>query len=135
VTVEVVGPDRGGMVEMLGSLIRQNLERDPSRRRLLRPAVASIRAIDAEVSVAIVLGAGTVRVSGDRLGRAHVRIEGTSLRLLALVGVPLRLGLPDLMTSQGRAAVRDVLAGRIRIHGMLAHPIRLARLTMLISAR
>jgi hypothetical protein len=135
VTVEILGPDRGGMVEMVGSLIRQNLERDPSRRRLLRPAVASIRATDADVSVAILIGEGGVRVSGERLGRAHVRIEGPSIRLLELIGVPLRFGLPDLLTAEGRAATRDVLAGRIRIGGMLAHPVRLARLTMLVSAR
>jgi hypothetical protein len=135
VTVEIFGPDRGGMVEMVGSLIRQNLERDPSRRRLLRPAVASIRATDADVTVAILVGEGTVRVSEGPLGRAHVRIEGTSIRLLELIGVPLRFGLPDLLTAEGRAATRDVLSGRIRIAGMLAHPVRLARLTMLVSAR
>jgi hypothetical protein len=135
VSVEVLGPDRGGIVEMVGSLISQNLERDPSRQRFLRPSVASIRATDAEATVTIRLGPGRVEVSAEPLDRPQIRIEGTSIRLLELIGVPLRYGFPDVLTPDGRAAARDVVSGRIRIRGMLAHPVRLARLTKLVSAR
>jgi hypothetical protein len=135
VTVEVDGSVGDGFVQMVDSLIRQNLERDPARRRLLRPSAVSIVATDADAEVAIVIGPGTVRVAGEPLDRPHLRIEGTSMRLLELVGAPLRLGLPDPFTPQGRAAVRDLATGRIRIHGMLVHPVRLVRLTLLISAR
>jgi hypothetical protein len=37
------------------------------------------------------------------------------------------------MASEGRAVVRDLLVRRLRIRGLLRHPLRLARLTKLLS--
>ena len=133
-TVEFADADPEGIVAMVGGLIRQNLERDPSRLLLLRPAVATIRATDADVAVTIRLSPGSVVVSGGE-APGHLCIQGTSLRLLELIAVPLRFGLPDALSREGRAAIRDVLARRIRIRGMVAHPRRLARITTLVSVR
>lgn len=119
---------------MVGGLIRQNLERDPSRLRLLRPAVASIHATDAGASVTLRILPGRIVVA-DGQERGHVSIEGPSIRLLELIAVPLRFGLPDPLTPEGRAALRDVVSRRIHVRGMLTHPRRLARLTMLLSVR
>jgi hypothetical protein len=134
VTIEYADPEPSGLAAMLGGLIEQNLERDPSRARLLRPAVASIVAPDAGVSVTLRLEPRHVVVA-DGVGEAHLRIAANSAKLLELTGVPLRFGFPDALAKQGRAVLRDVLTGRIRIGGMLAHPRRLARLTMLLSVR
>lgn len=119
---------------MLGGLIEQNLERDPARAKLLRPAVASIAASDAGVSVTLRLEPTRVLVA-DGSGGAHLRIVADSERLLELTAAPLRFGFPDAFSRQGRAVLRDVLSGRVRIGGMLSHPARLARLTMLLSVR
>jgi hypothetical protein len=54
-------------------------------------------------------------------------------RVLALAAAPLRAGLPDPLRRDGRAALADVLRGRVRVHGMLRHPRRLARFTSLLS--
>jgi hypothetical protein len=74
-----------------------------------------------------------VRVGDGDVPDAHLRIRADSERLLNLTTAPLRFGLPDAMTREGRAIVRDLLAGRLRIQGMLGHPLRLARLTKLLS--
>jgi hypothetical protein len=134
VTVDYADADPSGLASMIGGLIEQNLERDPSRARLLRPAVASIAAPDAGVSVTLRLHPERVLVA-DGAGKAHLRISASSAKLLELTAAPLRLGFPDALSRQGRAVLRDVLSGRVRIGGMLAHPVRLARLTMLLSVR
>jgi hypothetical protein len=64
---------------------------------------------------------------------ADVRIEGDSVRLVGLSTVPIRLGLPDLTRKEGRAVIRDLIAGRLRIRGLMAHPGKLARLSKLLS--
>ena len=64
---------------------------------------------------------------------AHVAITADSDRLLGLTSAPLRFGLPDPFDARGRAVLRDVLSGRIRIRGILTHPRRLARLSALLS--
>lgn len=124
-----------GLASMLGVLIEQNLARDLGRRRLLKHAVFTIEAPDAEVAVTLHVGTDGVRVAEGADGAAQVRVAADSSRLLAIAGAPLRFGFPDLLTSQGRGVIADILRGRVRIGGLLRHPVLVARLTILLSAR
>jgi hypothetical protein len=124
-----------GLAEIMGDLIEQNLARDPARSRLLRPAVVAIAAIDAEVGVTLRIAPGHVAIVDGLDDAAQIGITATSADLLALTDVPLRFGLPDPLRREGRRVLGDVLAGRVRIRGMMSHPRRLARLTMLLSVR
>jgi hypothetical protein len=133
VTVTVVGPEPSGLASMVADLIEQNLARDPARRTLLRPTVAVLDAPDADVTVFLRIGRDEVRVGDGDVPDAHVRIRSDSGRLLDLTTAPLRFGLPDLLTAEGRAIVKDLLLRRIRIRGLLRHTLRLARLTKLLS--
>ena len=132
-SVSVVGPEPSGLAAMVADLIEQNLARDPARRRLLRPSVAVLDAPDAEVTVFLRIDPGEVRVGDGDVPDADLRIRADSERLLELTTAPLRLGLPDLLAPEGRAIVRDLLARRLRIRGLLRHPLRLARLTQILS--
>ena len=131
--VTVVGPEPSGLASMVAELIEQNLARDPERLRLLHPSVAVLDAPDAEVTVFLRIDPEGVRVGDGDVPDAHVRIRSNSGRLLDLTTAPLRFGLPDALTPEGRAIVRDLLARRLRIRGLLRHPLLLARLTKLLS--
>jgi hypothetical protein len=133
VTVTVVGPEPSGLASMVADLIEQNLARDPARQTLLVRTVAVLDAPDAEVTVFLRIRRDDVRVGDGDVPDAHVRIRSDSERLLDLTTAPLRFGFPDLLTAEGRAIVRDLLLRRIRIRGLLRHPLRLARLTKLLS--
>ena len=132
-SVTVVGPEPSGLASMVAELIEQNLARDPERRRLLRRSVAVLDAPDAEVTVFLRIDPEGVRVGDGDVPDAHVRIRAESGRLLDLTTAPLRFGLPDVLAPEGRAIVRDLLARHVRIKGLLRHPLRLARLTELLS--
>ena len=134
-SVDLERAGASGLAEILGDLIQQNLTRDPERSRLLRRAVVSIVAIDAEVGVTLHIGPGRVSIVDGVDDAAQIGITATSADLLALTDVPLRLGLPDPLRREGRRVLGDVLARRVRIRGMMSHPRRLARLTMLLSVR
>lgn len=133
-TVELTGRDPSGLATMIADLVEQNLARDPARRRLLRPCVAVLEAPDADVTVHLRVGRGGVRVGDGDVPGAHVRIRSDAEELLALTTVPLRAGLPDVVRREGRGVVRDLLTRRLRIRGLLTHPMRSARLTLLLSA-
>jgi hypothetical protein len=133
VSVTVVGPEPSGLASMVAELIQQNLARDPDRRRLLQRSVAVLDAPDAEVTVSLRIDPEGVRVGDGDVPDAHVRITADAGRLLDLTIAPLRFGLPDLQAPEGRTIVRDLLARRLRIRGLLRHPLRLARLTQLLS--
>ncbi len=130
----VYGSDEpSGLASMVGGLIGQNLERDPSRLRLLRPSSATITVPDAGVIITVRTSRGEVEVREGADPDAHLAITADSERLLALTSAPLRFGLPDVLDARGRAVLGDVLSRRVRIRGLLRHPRRLARLSSLLS--
>jgi hypothetical protein len=133
VTITVVGGEPSGLASMVADLIEQNLARDPARRTLLRPSVAVLDAPDADVTVFLRIERAGVRVGDGDVPDAHLRIRSDSGRLLDLTTAPLRWGLPDPLRPEGRSIAGDLLRGRIRIGGLLLHPLRLVRLTKLLS--
>lgn len=132
-TVTVVGGEPSGLASMVADLIEQNLARDPTRTALLRRSVAVLDALDADVTVFLRIERDGVRVGDGDVPDAHLRIRSDSGRLLDLTTAPLRAGLPDPLQPEGRAIVGDLVRRRIRIRGLLRHPVRLARLTKLLS--
>lgn len=124
-----------GLAEMLADLIDQNLRRDPSRRRLLRPGRAVIVVPDARVVVTVTIGGGRVSVRDGRDQSAGLCIVADADRLMRLASTPLRLGFPDPLTAEGRHLYSDVVTGRVRIRGGMRAASILRRLTMLLSPR
>lgn len=123
-----------GLASMVGGLIEANLQRHPVRTRLLRRAVIDLVALDADVAVSLAIGREDVRVAnGLADGRADVRVTTDSLSLVELAGAPLRFGFPDVFHPEGRTLVRKILGREIRVEGLLRHPLRLSRITRLLS--
>jgi hypothetical protein len=133
VTITVIGGEPSGLASMVADLIEQNLARDPPRRALLRRSVAVLDVPDADVKVFLRIERDGIRVGDGDVPDAHLRIRSDSGRLLDLTTAPLRGGLPDPLRPEGRAIVGDLLLRRIRIGGLLRHPVRLVRLTKLLS--
>jgi hypothetical protein len=133
VTVVYGDDEPSGLATMVGGLIEQNIERDPSRRRLLRPSVTSITVPDVGIAITVRTGAGDIEVRDGVDATAQIAITADSADLLELTSAPLRFGLPDLFDPRGRAVLRNVLSRRVRISGLLRHPRRLARLSALLS--
>ncbi|MCD6020806.1 MAG: hypothetical protein K0R20_516 [Actinomycetia bacterium] len=132
-TITVIGGEPSGLASMVADLIEQNLARDPPRRALLRRSVAVLDVPDADVTVFLRIERDGIRVGDGDVPDAHLRIRSDSGRLLDLTTAPLRGGLPDPLRPEGRAIVGDLLLRRIRIGGLLRHPVRLVRLTKLLS--
>ncbi len=132
-TVVFADAEPNGLAEVVGELIRQNLERDPARRRLLVPTVATIVVPDADVGMTIHVDPPRVEISNAVAPVATLRVRAGSQALLRLTAAPLRFGLPDPFRRGGREVIADLVARRIRVGGLLRHPIRTARLSMLLS--
>jgi len=134
VKVEFSDPEPNGLAALIGALIETNLARHPHRAALLKPAVIDLTAPDAGVSVSIDITPGLVSIgSGGSDGASHVHVRADSHSLLELSSVPLRLGLPDPLTSEGRHVLGKLLRREIRIDGLLLHPGKLTRLSRLLS--
>ena len=133
-TVRFADADPNGLADLVGRLIDTNLQARPDRRRLLAPAVIELSASDADTHATLSLSGDGVLVSNGRSsGRAHLRVRADAYDLVEFAGAPLRLGLPDVFEAEGRAALGRVLGGRVRVSGMLRHPVRLSRFNRLLS--
>lgn len=122
-----------GLAEVVGELLRQNLERDPGRHQHLMPTVATIVVPDADVGMTIRVAPPEVSIANAPARDAHLRIRARSDALLRLTAAPLRFGLPDPFHARGRASIADLATRRVRVRGLLRHPVRTARLSMLLS--
>jgi hypothetical protein len=92
-----------------------------------------ITAPDADVSVTICLRPGRVTVRNGAPARANLLVTADSATLIELSSVPLRFGLPDSMTKQGREVNWKLLTGKIKVRGMFTHLGTLARFNKLLS--
>ena len=134
VRVALLDAEPSGLATMLAGLLEANLAGSPDRSRLVRPGVVELEAIDAEVTVTVRTRPGWIEIAnGSASPRADVGIHASSHDLLELSAVPLRLGFPDPFGRRGRAMLGGVLGGRVRISGMLWHPIMLSRFARLLS--
>jgi hypothetical protein len=127
--------DPVGLVAIVGGLLQRNLERDPARRRRLREETSVLDAPDAAVSVTIRCSPSGVVVSAGADPEAIVVVRAESRLLLELASVPLRFGLPDPLTSDGRGVLAQIARGSVRIRGLVSHLPAVRRLTMLLSVR
>jgi hypothetical protein len=136
VTVTVVYPDPepNGLAAMLGGIIEGNLAGHPERERLLsKVSTYGIRARDVGVEVSFRLSPGKVIVRNGIVGRPQILVETDSETLVGLSSVPLKFGLPDIGTKEGREVNRKLLTGKLKVKGMLLHPGKLARLNKLLA--
>lgn len=133
VRVEYLGEDPSGLATMVGGLIEANLERDPGRAALLRRALVGIVARDAGVAITVRLAPGRVTVADGLLGRPQLVVRTDSETLTELSAAPLTMGLPDARTAEGRTVLGRLRDGRLRVEGMLRHPVLLSRLNRLLS--
>jgi hypothetical protein len=128
VTIE---PAAAGLGEMIGGLIAGNLATHPERVVPQRGRI-NIIATDAGASCGVRFDAGYVTVGGP-LPDPDLEISTTSDRLMGLTSVPLRFGLPDTLTREGRAVVGAIASRKLRVCGMLAHVGLLSRLNRLLA--
>ena len=126
-----------GFVSMLTDLMQQNVQQHPKRAaefNALKGSVA-IEARDAEVSLTLDFLGGEAVAYGGIKGKPDVLISTDSAAVLELSNAKLRFGLPDLADESGRAVVKKMLSGELKISGsgLFLKPMLLIRFTKLLS--
>ena len=127
----LVDDDAAGLAVMLADLIRANIERDPAREKLLdESGTVNLAVTDAEVEVGMVFAGGTLSI-GSPVPDPDLTFECESEVLMTLTHVPLRFGMPDQLTKEGRMVASWLLNGTLKVQGIPRHlplMIRLQRL-------
>jgi hypothetical protein len=129
------GAEENGLALMLAELLRENLAERPGKRwdfgRL--DGRVGVVARDADVALTLEFLRGQVRVHDGLLSGRALTIITESEKITQLSLINLRYGLPVFHDATGRGVVKDLARGRIRIEGLLRHPLMLVHLTRLLS--
>ncbi len=124
-----------GLAVMLAQLLQQNLEEHPEKKRAfswLRGSVA-ISAPDAEVDLTMFFNRGSCVVFDGIVGKPDLHVIANSEEILGLSNIPLKFGLPDVFSNQTHDLVKKLLTRKIKIGGLVFHPVTLAIVTNLLS--
>lgn len=129
-----IDPAASGLGAMLGGLLQGNLDAHPARARLVRGArgTVNITATDAGASCGLRFTGSAIDVS-DAHPRADLDIATTSEILMGLTAVPLRFGLPDALTAEGRRVVGLLASRKLRVRGLVQHLGLMARVQRLLA--
>lgn len=134
--VELIGPEPSGLAEMMAAIVRGNLQRNPDRAAALdgKPGLIRITASDAEVTVTLEMRDGRLRVySDDRTGPPDVQIVADSESLTSFSAVPQLGPIPNPFRKAGRAALRKVFRGDVKIKGAARNGKLLKRMRVLTT--
>jgi hypothetical protein len=129
------GEDPNGLAQMVAGLIEANVAADPGKERLLATMRGAVQldVPDAGVTVGLKFIPGVVTVTSTAVPGADVRIRADADTVLGLSTVPLRLGLPDLLTEEGRRVAKKLLTGRLRIGGLPLGLQKMRKLNRLLN--
>jgi hypothetical protein len=133
--VHLEDAEPSGLAQLVAGLVEAAVAADPRRARLLETTrgAAQLDVPDAGVTVGLKFVPGTLTVTSAAVPGADVRLVTDAATLLELSTVPLRLGLPDPLTAPGRAIVRQLVSGGIRVRGLPFGLPMLRTVTRLLS--
>ena len=129
------GDNASGLAAMMGTLLAQNVERAPAKFEDFRRVESDVLIDVPDLGEAITLSFTGDRctIHNGRRGRPRVRIRADSETLMGLSQLHIgRLGLPNYFDDNGKAVLRAMSQGKLRIGGM-HHLATLNRITRLFS--
>lgn len=132
------GEDASPFAQMLGQLIKANVESRQERRRDFErlEARVGIKVRDIGESVTLDFGGGRLLVHNGLKPRRAITITADSDTVMQLSLLRIGpFGMPVYVDSTGRDVVRKLLGGRLKIDGMLGNIFTLNAVTRLFSVQ
>ena len=131
------GIEDGGMATMIADIIKGNLKDKPKREKDFNALNGNIymQAEDADVDMTMVFKKGSLIVHNGKIGKPKISIVTDSHTLLDLANLNVKFGLPNYFDEMGRGVIKKLLTRKLKVKGLLTHPIVLTRFTKLMSVR
>jgi hypothetical protein len=127
--------EENGMANMVAELIRTNIAASAYKAscfRLLDVTVA-LEVPDAEVSATLVFKGGSCVIYDGVDGKTDLTIVADSESLLQLSNLSLVAGLPFYLDSNGVDVIGRLIDKKVKISGMVCHPLDMTLLTIVLS--
>ena len=120
---------------ILADVLKTNLEQKPHKLKPFKNlcAVVGIEVTDVGRAVSLVFTREKVTIEEGITGKPPVIITADSETIMGLNFVNIKWGLPYYFDKPGRAVIKLLISGKLKIKGLLFHPVILTRLTKVMS--
>lgn len=127
----------GGMATMIADIIKGNIEEKPYRINEFNALNGNIymNAEDAEVDMTLAFFGGWLKVYNGKVGDPMISITTDSATMLDLANISIKFGLPYYLDATGMGIIGKLLSGKLKIKGLITHPVKLTRFTKLMSVK
>ncbi len=92
-----------------------------------------IVASDIEITITLAFQSGKLTIYNGIVGEADLKIVTDHDVILQLSLINICLGLPNYFDKTGRDILKKLLLGKLKIEGMIKHPLQLTHLTKIFS--
>lgn len=125
------------MAEMLGGLLRANIERSPVKAAIFRAlsTVVGIHIEDIDVAITLEFVGGVLVIHEGIAKPPDITIRTESTTVMDLNTITIRFGLPYLFDETGRKILQNVREGKIRMAAMPWSLLDVIRLTRVMSVQ
>lgn len=120
---------------ILTDVLNTNIEQKPQKLKTFNNlrAVIGINVTDVGKAVSLVFTGEKVTIEEGIKEKPQVIITADSETIMGLNFVNIKWGLPYYFDEAGRNVIKLLLSGKLKIQGMLLHPVILTRLTKVMS--
>ena len=124
-----------GLAEMLCNLLSQNLEQKPQKFSSFGALKSNVVIIarDIDITITLAFKGGELTIYDGVVGKADLKIVADHDAILELSLINICMGLPNYFDKTGRNVLKKLLIGKLKIEGLLRHPLQLTHLTKIFS--
>jgi len=129
------GSESCAMAGMLANLLEENIKGNPKKKAILRAmnTVVGIKITDIDLAITLDFNYGNLTLYEGIEITPQVMIETESAHMLELSNIPMRFGLPNLLSPQGKDMLKLGLTGKLKMTAMPWHMLNVLRLTQIMS--
>lgn len=116
-------------------LLTRNIEKSETKYATYKKmrGIAVIDLPDIETAISLHFNRGSLTIEPGVSPGAVILIRTSSDKVTDLNVLTIRWGLPYYFNEAGRKVLGLIFSGKIKIKGLLTHPILLTRLTVIMS--
>lgn len=120
---------------VLSELLESNLKQNPHKLKTFQSlrSVVAIDLADIEATVTVIFMGGKATIEKGIVGRPELIIRTDSDKVIGLNAINIKFGLPYYFDEPGMTVLKQLLSGELKVEGMISHPIKLTKLTKIMS--
>ena len=129
------GSESCAMAGMLANLLEENIKGNPRKKAILRAmnTVVAIKIVDIDLAITLDFNYGNLTFYEGIESTPQILIETESAHVLELSNIPMRFGLPNLFSAQGKEMLKLSITRKLKMTAMPWQMLNVLRLTQVMS--